>query len=239
MSIEIKWFPPSWFHIKTRDKTIYIDPAYLKKHYTNYPKKIDFSSWPDPIDGLPEKDLEKADVILVTHHHKDHCKGVTVNRLRKRHTSIIATKRCVKELGKDITVIEAEKEIQIDKIRIKAVEAYNREKGNKTKVAHKKGIGVGYVINIEGKSIYHAGDTDLIPEMEDIGKVDMALLPIGNRDFTMNVTEAVQATMRIKPKVVIPMHRFEADPEQFKKQVEHKSDIKVEPLEIGEVYLLQ
>jgi hypothetical protein len=57
MSIEIKWFPPSWFHIKTRDKTIYIDPAYLKKHYTNYPKKIEFSSWPDPIDGLPEKDL--------------------------------------------------------------------------------------------------------------------------------------------------------------------------------------
>ena len=44
--------------------------------------KIEFSTWPDPIDGLPERDLQKADVILITHHHKDHCKGVTVNRLK-------------------------------------------------------------------------------------------------------------------------------------------------------------
>lgn len=239
MPIYIKWFPPSWFQIKTKKKIIYIDPAYLKKYYTNYPKKIEFSRWPDPIDGLPEKDLEKADVILVTHHHKDHCKGVTVNRVRKKDTLVIAPKRCVKELGRDITVIKAEKEIEIYKIRIKAVEAYNREKKNKTKIAHKKGIGVGYVINIEGKSIYHAGDTDLIPEMDNLGKVDIALLPVGNRDFTMNVTEAVQATIRIKPKVVIPMHRFDADLEEFKKQIECKSDIEVEPLEIGEVYLLQ
>ena len=62
MSIFIKYFQPSWFQIKNRDKIIYIDPAYLKKYYTNYPKKIEFSTWPDPIDGLPEKDLNfKAD----------------------------------------------------------------------------------------------------------------------------------------------------------------------------------
>ena len=78
MSIDIKWFPPAWFQIKTSNKIIYIDPAYLKKYYKNYPKKIEFSSWPKPIDGLPEKNLENADVILVTHHHKDHCKSVTV-----------------------------------------------------------------------------------------------------------------------------------------------------------------
>ena len=75
--------------------------------------------------------------------------------------------------------------------------------------------------------------------MEDIGEIDIAFLPIGGRDFTMNLTEAVQATTRIKPKVVIPMHCFEADPEEFKKQVEYKSDIKVEILQIGEVYRLQ
>ena len=74
MSIEIKWFPPSWVQIKiSKEKILYIDPAYLKKYYRNYPKKVEFSTWPDPIDGLPEKGLEKADVILVTHHHKDHC----------------------------------------------------------------------------------------------------------------------------------------------------------------------
>jgi len=239
MAIKIKWFPPSWFQIKAKDKILYIDPAYLKTNFTNYPKKIEFSTWPDPIDGLPEKDLEKADIILVTHHHKDHCKNVTVNRLRNQDTTVIATRRCVKELGKNITVIEAEKEIEINKLRIKAVAAYNKEKNNNTKVAHKKGIGLGYIINIEGKSIYHAGDTDLIPEMEDIGKINLALLPIGGRNFTMNLTEAVQATITIKPQIVIPMHRFEADPQEFKNQVERISDIKVEPLKTGEIYHLR
>lgn len=236
MSIEIKWFPPSWFQLKTRTKVIYIDPAYLKKYYTNYPQKVEFSTWPDPVDGLPEKDLEKADVILVTHHHKDHCKGVTLNRLKKRDTSVIATQRCTKELGKDIIVIKAGEEIEVDKIKIKTVEAYNKKQGNKTKIAHKKGIGVGYVLSIEGKSIYHAGDTDLIPEMEDITNIDVALLPIGDRDFTMNVVEAVLAVKKINPKVAIPMHRFEANPQEFKEKVEKTASCKVVPLKIGESY---
>ena len=130
--------------------------------------------------------------------------------------------------------------LEIDHVRIKAVEAYNKKRGNKNKVVHKKGAGVGYIVNIGGKSIYHAGDTDLIPEMTMHGnKIDVALLPIGGRDFTMNLTEAVQATIMIKPLVAIPMHRFEADPQEFKKQVEKKSDIKVAVLQTGEVYHLK
>lgn len=77
MSIFIKWFLPSWFQIKAKDKLLYIDPAYLRTHFKDYPGKIEFSRWPTPIDGLPGQ-LEKADVILVKHHHKDHSKSVTV-----------------------------------------------------------------------------------------------------------------------------------------------------------------
>jgi L-ascorbate metabolism protein UlaG (beta-lactamase superfamily) len=99
MPVSIKWFPPSWFQIKTKDKIIYIDPAWMRTYFTKYPKKIVFSKWPDPIDGLPEKDLEKANVILLTHHHKDHCKSVTVNRLKDADTLVVAPKRCIKELG--------------------------------------------------------------------------------------------------------------------------------------------
>ena len=66
MPVAIKWFPPSWIQINVQNRIIYIDPAYLKTYYKNYPKRIEFSSWPDPIDGLPEE-LEKADLILVTH----------------------------------------------------------------------------------------------------------------------------------------------------------------------------
>ncbi|MGD1972615.1 MAG: MBL fold metallo-hydrolase [Desulfobacterales bacterium] len=87
-----------------------------------------------------------------------------------------------------------------------------------------------------GKQIIY---TDFIPEMGEHGKIDVAFLPIGGRDFTMNLTEAVQAAITIKPNVVIPMHRFEAYPQEFKKQVEKKSDIKVAVLQTGEVYHLE
>ena len=143
MSIFTKWFPPSWFQIKTGNYIIYIDPAYLRTYFTHYPKKIEFSKWPDPIDGLPEE-LENANIILLTHHHKDHCKSVTVNRLKNADTLVVAPKRCIKELGKDITVIEPGKEIIFGEIQIRAVEAYNTEQGSSTRKVHHKGYGVGY-----------------------------------------------------------------------------------------------
>ena len=75
--------------------------------------------------------------------------------------------------------------------------------------------------------------------MEHLGHIDVDLLPIGGRQFTMNLSEAVQATRRIEPEIVIPMHSFEADPQEFKKQVENSTDTKVKVLQIGEVYHLQ
>lgn len=237
MSIFIKWFPPSWFQIKARNKIIYIDPAYLRTYFTHYPKKIEFSKWPDPIDGLPEE-LEKADVILLTHYHKDHCKGVTVNRLRHADTLVVAPKRCIKELGKGIKVVAPGEEIISGDIKIKPVEAYNTEQGSSTRKVHHKGYGVGYLITIGRKTIFHAGDTDFIPEMREFGTVEIALLPIGGT-FTMDIQEAVEAAIAIKPKGVIPMHRSKADPQEFKKKVEAKSNIKVVPLQIGEVYHLK
>ena len=128
MTVAIKWFPPSWFQIKTRNKMIYIDPAYLKKHYTNYPKKIEFSNWPDPIDGLPEKDLEKADIILVTHHHKDHCKSVTVNRLKKQNTTVIAPKRDAPVKSLHCVILRSKATKNLNDIRFFAI-AQNDNRG--------------------------------------------------------------------------------------------------------------
>lgn len=237
MSISIKWFPPSWFQIKTKGKVIYIDPAWLRSYYKNYPHKIEFSRWPDPVDGLPEE-LEKADLILATHHHKDHVKSVTANRLKHANTLVVAPKRCIKELGKNIKVIEPGEEVNFDDIKIKAVDAYNTKQGSSTRKIHHKGDGVGYLVIMEGKTIYHAGDTDFIPEMERLGDVDVALLPIGGT-FTMDVDEAAGAALAIKPKIVVPMHHSKADPKEFKEKVEAKSDIKVLSLQIGEVYHLK
>jgi L-ascorbate metabolism protein UlaG (beta-lactamase superfamily) len=236
MPIFIKWFPPSWFQIKTQDRVIYIDPAYLRTHFMKYPKKIEFSRWPDPIDGLPEE-LETADLILVTHDHNDHGKDVTVNRLRRGDTLVVAPERCIKKLGRDIKVIEPGEEIIWGEVKIRAIGAYNTEQGASTRKVHHKGNGVGYLIATDGKTIYHAGDTDFIPEMRDLGSVDVAFLPIGGT-FTMNIREAVQAALTIKPKAVIPIHHLKADPQEFKDNLEAKSGIKVAVLSIGEGYHL-
>ena len=234
MPVTLKWFPPSWFQIKSKNIIIYIDPAYLRSYFTRYPKKIEFSKWPDPIDGLPEK-LVKADLILVTHDHKDHAKDVTINRLRRKDTLIVGPERCTKNLGKDIKVVKPGQDFNFKGIKIKVVDAYNSEKGNSTRKVHYTGNGVGYVLTIEGKTIFHAGDTDFIPAMEELGHVDVALLPIGGT-FTMDLQEAAHAAKAIHPKVVIPMHRSKADPLDFKKKVETTSNIQVAPLQIGEVF---
>jgi L-ascorbate metabolism protein UlaG (beta-lactamase superfamily) len=221
----------------THRRIIYIDPAYLKTCFKDYPSRIEFTSWLDPIDGLPEE-LDSADLILVTHHHKDHCKRVTVDRLMRSDTLLIAPQRCTRELGEDIGTIRTGECLELDDVVVRAVPAYNTEEGRSTRKQHRKGWGVGYLITTEGRTIYHAGDTDFIPEMLALGPVDVALLPIGGT-FTMDIDEAVEAAMAITPRVAIPVHRFGADPHAFADRVEARSDVKVAPLEIGEAFHLE
>ena len=84
---------------------------------------------------------------------------------------------------------------------VKAVPAYNVNKK-----FHPKDEGWnGYVLEISGKKVYHAGDTDLIPEMQSLGDIDIALLPVGGT-YTMTAEEAVDAVRFIKPKLAVPMH---------------------------------
>jgi L-ascorbate metabolism protein UlaG (beta-lactamase superfamily) len=105
---------------------------------------------------------------------------------------------------------------------------------------HPKGFGVGFLLKIGDKRIYHAGDTDLIPEMEKLAEVgiDVALLPSGDT-YTMDLEEAAEAVLMIKPKIAIPMHLKGADPAIFKEKVESHSDTKVVILGEGEEYTLE
>lgn len=217
--MQITWFPPSWLLIKNKDKIIYIDPAWIQKNFDNYPKKIIFSHYPDPMDGLPEPDLPKADIILVTHHHQDHIKTATLNRLAKKRTLIFAPSKCAELIGRPFEEIKPNDEHKVGEIKIKAVFAYNTPTGFSTRKVHHKGECVGYLLTTDGKTIYHAGDTDVIPEMREFGKVDIAFLPIGGT-FTMNMQEAIQATSIINPKIVVPIHFLKANPDTFKKEIE-------------------
>lgn len=157
---------------------------------------------------------EKANLILITHDHSDHKDDKSIEFLKKETTEILIGGENIKEGGKK----------QINNVKIKAVPAYNL-----TKPFHPRGKGCGFILEIDGQRIYHAGDTDKIPEMAELGKIDVAMLPIGGT-YTMNLQEAVEAIEIIKPKIVMPMHyntlpKITADPEKFKELVGKKSEV--------------
>jgi L-ascorbate metabolism protein UlaG (beta-lactamase superfamily) len=219
MSILIKWLAQSGFQIKTAEKIVYIDLVYYKK----YKEKIGELS-------------EKADVILVTHAHGDHCQPKTLEKVIKKDTVVIAPKKCAKKIGRDIKMLNPGEEAVFDDITIKAVNAYNDKRFKASgKPWHPQGYGVGYLITLEGKTIYHAGDTDFIPEMRTLGQVDVALLPTGDK-YTMDNAEAAQAALAINPEIVMSMHRWDTDPEEFREKVKAHSKIEVVILHEGETY---
>ncbi|MBU7014905.1 MAG: MBL fold metallo-hydrolase, partial [Theionarchaea archaeon] len=216
---QLTWLGQSGFQIKTTQGILYIDVVYYKK----YEKKIG---------GL----FEKADLVLITHAHGDHCQPATVQKIKTEATVVIAPPQCVKKIKGEIESLAPGEEKIHNGITVGAVEAYNitrfRTPGNPW---HPKGYGVGYLVTVAGKTIYHAGDTDFIPEMRNLGKVDVALLPTGDR-YTMDNFEAAQAARAINPGVVLSMHRWDTDPEIFREQVEATSDITVAILQEGESY---
>lgn len=159
--------------------------------------------------------FEKADLILVTHDHFDHLDMKSIKRLSRSDTTVVTPKGCVIKGFESFSLDERDEKI-VKGVKIRTVPAYNINKP-----FHKKG-GVGYVIEIDNVSIYHAGDTDRIPEMKEI-EVDVALLPIGGT-YTMDLREAVEAAKDIKAKLYIPMHygaipKTEANPEDFRLKV--------------------
>jgi L-ascorbate metabolism protein UlaG (beta-lactamase superfamily) len=213
MSVSIILLAHAAFQIRGGGKIIYID----------------LEEYSDPV--------EKADIVLVTHSHTDHCDPDKINRVRNSSTILIAPEECRSKIG-EVTPLKPGESMAIDGIKVIAVQAYNYKRFRSPgKPYHPKGMGVGYLISVEGKTIYHAGDTDFIPEMKELGTVDVALLPTGDT-YTMDVKEGAEAALAINPKIVIPMHTWGKDTAEFKKRVEAKSSTKVVVLQEGEEYHL-
>ncbi len=219
MTISVRWLGHASFQINVNEKVIYVDLYRSKKARERVPDVLD-----------------PATLVLATHSHNDHCFPEAINEVRSSETTIIAPADCGEKLGAAITSLAPGEETTVQGITVKAVHAYNvkrfRSPGNPY---HPKGFGVGYLINAEDKTIYFAGDTDVIPEMKDLGPIDVALLPCGDT-YTMDNKDAAEATSIIKPKIVVPMHTWDKSIDDFKKQVEKETDAKFKPLKEGESF---
>ncbi len=152
------------------------------------------------IDPWKLKQAKPADLILVTHAHFDHLSVEDIAKITRPGTVIVCPASCADKLSGDVRIMAPGNALRVGAVNIEAVPSYNTNKPNHPKQAGN----LGYIVEVGGRRIYHAGDTDLIPEMANM-RCDVALLPIGGK-YTMDAVEAAQAVERIKPKVVVPMH---------------------------------
>ncbi len=149
--------------------------------------------------------LPSADIIFITHHHRDHLDPEAIKMVKKENTKIIITEKCVEQIKDGIIIKNGEVKI-MDGLKIETIPAYNivhkRENG---KPFHIKGEGNGYVITFGDKKVYIAGDTENIPEMKELKNIDIAFLPM-NLPYTMTPEMVVDAVKSFKPKILYPYH---------------------------------
>ncbi len=173
---------------------------------------------------------DEADIVLLSHEHFDHLSLEDLNKVIFPGTVIVASPLC-KDGLKDVKVkaihyIDPGGKHTVGAVEIHGLPAYNIDKGPEPgKKFHPPGHkGLGFLIKMDGTSVYHAGDTDFIPEMSSI-KCDIALLPVSGT-YVMTAEEAAQAAEAIKPKIAVPMHYgaivgSEADAHKFKSMVKN------------------
>jgi L-ascorbate metabolism protein UlaG (beta-lactamase superfamily) len=197
-SKKIQWLGHDGFRIDTV-KTIYFDPYEITGG-------------------------TKADLICISHEHFDHCSPEDVERIQVSDTVIITEQDSAKKLTGDVRVLKPWDTLTLDDIKVQAVPSYNTDKAFHPKANN----WLGFVVEVEGVKVYHAGDCDFIPEMKDL-EVDIAFLPVSGT-YVMTAEQAVEAALAINPKLAIPMHYGsivgdEQDAVSFKKALEGKVEV--------------
>jgi len=204
----LDWIGHASFLMKVGGKKVYIDPFKLSTV------------------------KDRADVILITHPHFDHLNMEDIAKIADSKTEIFVTKDSVDKVtvGK-VHGVEPNKSYSSSVLKFSTIPAYNvvEERLDKHPKANNW---VGYIVEANNMKIYHAGDTDFIPEMEKIS-VDLALIPMSGT-YTMDPEEAIKAANRIDAEVVAPMHyravlgheKARAAEEKFRKNVKNAKILK-------------
>ena len=189
--IIIHWLGHDAFWIEAKGKNIYLDPYKLGK-----------------------SDLPKADIIISSHEHFDHCNPEAINEISSYDTTLVGPQVVLDifeekiSIKKEIIELNPGDSVEIDGIKISAIAAYNihrfRDPETKTPFHPKESGHIGPILDIDGITLYHAGDADKIPEMENLNP-EIAFVPISGT-YVMDVAEAVEATKTINAQITIPMH---------------------------------
>lgn len=170
--------------------------------------------------------LPAADVILITHEHGDHCDPQAIAAISTEKTQLVITAACTRQL-KDGVVMHNGDSRSIGGLNIEAVAAYNivhkRETGQPF---HLRGEGNGYLVPFGDKRVYIAGDTENIPEMKNLGNIDIAFLPV-NLPYTMSPEMAADAAKMIRPRILYPYHYSQTDLSRLVTLLENEKGIEV------------
>ena len=177
----------------------------------------------DPVTKLGDKTIDynampKADFIFVTHEHFDHLDTTAIKALTGNNTQLITNQHCAETLGYGKVMTNGDMLQLADDITVEAVPAYNTTEGHQQ--FHPMGRDNGFILTLDGLRVYIAGDTEVIPEMDDIKDIDVAFLPC-NQPYTMTVEQLVHAARTIKPKVLFPYHYGQTDVGGIASQLEN------------------
>ena len=170
--------------------------------------------------------LPKADLILVTHDHSDHFDLKAIALISKEKTKLVLTPLCAAKLGRGI-VLKNREETTVDGIRIEAVPAYNVAQMRSPGMPyHPKGDGNGYILTFGDKRVYVAGDTENIPEMKSLGRIDCAFLPM-NLPYTMTPEMVADAARMVRPAILYPYHTTDMDTSKLQPLLKDEKGIEI------------
>lgn len=202
---DIKWFGHASFCFidENGNKIYYVDPLDL----------------PAGRQGLTFNPLEKADVIFITHAHPDHFSQNDIDKILKNQTVIVATVDVLGKIQRDENLkfkVEPNQNYEIKNFKFQTIPAYNTNP-SKLQYHPKENNWVGYIFELNGKKVYHAGDTDFTQEMKNLRSLnlDIAMLPMDGV-YTMGYEEAAQAANHIQARITIPIHYKSGLGEKYK-----------------------
>lgn len=170
--------------------------------------------------------MPKADLVLLTHEHRDHLDAKALDAVRSERTELVLTENCAKQVKGGIVMKNGD-ETTVQGLKIEAVPAYNlvhmRSEGQPF---HSRGNGNGYVVTFGDKRVYIGGDTENVPEMKALKSIDVAFLPM-NLPYTMTPEMVAAAAKSFKPRILYPYHYGNTDPATIVALLKGESDIEV------------